>query len=254
MNPKLLLSLAVVLAVVSFNTIAIGDDQPAQIVILKLDDITAYGGGPINPRWQRVTDYLGDKGIKASYGIIGYSMEEENEAYFNWIKSLHASGKVEFWNHGYRRRSAADKTGEFEESYEIQKEALEKTQRLAKEKLGIDLVAFGPHWSGMNEHTPRALDSIPDIKICFYGPTGTKKLVLPRYLNLEVPTHVPNFTKFKADYDRIGRDKRCLTLQGHPCSWNDERWADFVRIIEFLIAKDCVFMTPSEYMKTIAGE
>ena len=90
-------------------------------------------------------------------------MEEDNQAYFNWIKHLHKSGLIEFWNHGYRNRKATDKTGEFEGSFEEQKDALRRTQELAKEKLDIELRAFGPHWSGTNEGTAKAMEEIPEI-------------------------------------------------------------------------------------------
>ena len=30
--------------------------------------------------------------------------------------------------------------------------------------------------------------------------------------------------------------------------WDDKRWEGFVKIIEFLKARRCVFMTPSEYL------
>jgi peptidoglycan/xylan/chitin deacetylase (PgdA/CDA1 family) len=195
-----------------------------------------------------VTDFLRESGIHGSFGIIGFSLEEDNQPYFDWIKKLHESGLIEFWNHGYRIRKATDKTGEFEGSFEEQKVALERTQRLAKEKLGIELKAFGPHWSGTNEDTARALDGIPEITMWFYGPTDSGKFVFPRFLTLENPTHVPDFAKFKEAYDRVGYDKDCLALQGHPNSWDDERWANFLKIIDFLKSKGCVFMTPSEYM------
>jgi peptidoglycan/xylan/chitin deacetylase (PgdA/CDA1 family) len=225
-------------------------DQAPQIIILKLDDVVAYNSPddmPISPRWQRVTDFLKASGIKASYGIIGYSLEEDNQAYFDWIKDLHRSGQIEFWNHGYRKRAASDPSGEFEGTFAQQKAALERTQKLAKEKLGIELKAFGPHWSGTNEHTQRALAGIPAITMWFYGPRDAGKLVFPRYLTLEYPTHVPDFAKFKAAYERAGRDKPCLALQGHPHSWDEERWDAFIEIIDYLTSQGCVFMTPSEY-------
>ncbi len=235
--------------------------EESQVIILKLDDVVAYGTSaqsPVPPRWQRVTDFLRNSDIKASYGIIGFSLEEENEAYFDWIKKLDASGDVEFWNHGYRNRKGTDKSGEFEGSFEQQKTALERTQQLAKDRLGIELKAFGPHWSGTNEHTVRALRGIPEITMWFYGPRESDKFVFERFLTLENPTHVPDFEKFKATYERVGRDKPCLALQGHPNSWDDERWDGFVKIIDYLKSKGCVFMTPSEYMASVqqgsAGE
>jgi len=235
-------------------TAATREPGSAQIIILKLDDVVAHSASddaPVSPRWQRVTDFLKDGNIKGSFGIIGYSLEQDNEAYFDWIKALHKSGLIEFWHHGYRQRKRTDPSGEFEGSFEIQKAALERTQTLAKTKLGITFKTFGPHWSGTNEHTTRALEGMPDISMWFYGPKNTSKFVFEAVLTLENPVHVPDFARFKATYDQVAFDRPYLALQGHPNSWDEARWDNFVQIITFLKSKGCVFMTPSEYMRTV---
>jgi peptidoglycan/xylan/chitin deacetylase (PgdA/CDA1 family) len=229
-------------------------DPARQIIILKLDDVTAHGAhghSPVSPRWQRVADFIEQSHIKASFGIIGASLEQDNPAYFDWIKGLHGKGNIEFWNHGYKDRTVADKAGEFEGSLEEQQHALKRTQTLAKETLGIELKAFGPHWSGTTTDTAKALEEIPEITIWFYGPQDSKKFVFERVLTLENPTFVPDFDKFKERYERFARDKACLALQGHPNQWNEQRWAGFVKIIEYLKSKGCVFMTPSEYLGVV---
>lgn len=259
---KLLIQLltgAAVLAFASVAPMADAGEVPGrlpQVIILKLDDVTAHKSAspsPVPPRWQRVTDFLKESGIEASYGIIGYSLEEDNQAYFDWIKNLHESGLIEFWNHGYGNRKATDKTGEFEGPLEEQKSALERTQALTKEKLSIALKAFGPHWSGTNEDTARALAGIPEITMWFYGPKDSDKYVFERVLTLENPTFVPDPARFKELYERVGRDKKCLALQGHPNAWDDKRWEGFVEIIGFLKSQGCVFMTPSEYVEKVAN-
>ena len=221
-----------------------------QVVILKLDDVV--GGGwqadkPVSDRWLRVTDFIEKEDIKASFGIIGYSLEEDNPYYFNWVKKLQKEGRIEFWNHGYKNRKGEDPLGEFEGTYEEQKESLVKTQKLAKEKLGINLTVFGPHWSGTNEATEKALSEIPEIKMVYHYTDHAGKYVFPRIMAIENPTHVPDFEKFKATYESSAKDKPCLALQGHPNSWDDDRWANFVQIVVFLKAQGCVFMKPSEY-------
>lgn len=227
-----------------------------QVIILKLDDVTtngAHGDSPVSPRWQRVTDFLEESGLKGSYGIIGYSLEQDNEAYFQWIRDLDKRGLIEFWNHGYRNRKAEDKAGEFEGSYTEQKAALERTQKLAREKLGIDLKAFGPHWSGTNENTVKALAELPEIKMWFYGPDDARQFVFHRVMTLESPTFVPDFAKFKARYEEVGRDEKCLALQGHPNAWDEGRWDGFVKIVEYLRQQGCVFMPPAQYLQTVSG-
>jgi peptidoglycan/xylan/chitin deacetylase (PgdA/CDA1 family) len=230
--------------------------KPAQVVILKLDDVTALGAQgrvPISARWQRTADFLEKSGIKGSFGIIGWSLEQDNQPYFDWIKRLHRKGNIEFWNHGYRDRKAEDKTGEFEEPLEVQAAAIQKTQRLAKEKLGIELKVFGQHWSGTTADTEKALATAPEIKAWFYGPKSSKKFVFEDVMAMENPIFVPDPDKFKELYESRAKDKPCLTLQGHPDQWDESRWQGFVKIVEFLKAKGCVFMTPSQYMETVSG-
>jgi len=113
----LLPTAAVVLSIASFRHVAHGDEAPdetPQVIILKLDDVTNHGANgvsPVSPRWRRVTDFRKKRNLKASFGIIGVSLEEDNQAYFDWIKTLHESSLIEFWNHGYRNRKATDMKG-----------------------------------------------------------------------------------------------------------------------------------------------
>jgi len=226
-------------------------NEKPQVIILKLDDVVAQespDGLPVSPRWQRVVDYLQKSEIKSTLGIIGYSLEQDNEAYFNWIRKVNQGGYVEFWNHGYREKKNDDEPGEFESnSAENQRKALLRTQNLAREKLGIEFEVFGAHWSGTNSTTVEALKSLPQIKRIFYSPDDSMRFVFERVMTLEDPVHVPDFEKFKATYNRVGVKKPYLALQGHPRSWDGERWDNFVKIIEFLKSKGVVFMTASEY-------
>ncbi len=231
--------------------------QAPQVIILKLDDVTTHGARgdlPVSARWQRVADFCERSQVKASFGIIGFSLEDDNPAYFEWIRNLHKRGWIEFWNHGYRNRKASDPAGEFQGSFEQQKAALEKTQKLARDKLELELRAFGPHWSGTNEHTTRALEDIPELAMWFYGRGKTSKFVFPRVLTLESPIFVPDAARFKERYQQVARDRKCLALQGHPNAWDDERWKGFVEIIDYLKAQGCVFMTPSEYLARVDND
>lgn len=227
-----------------------GGKTPPQAIILKLDDVTALGardGLPVSPRWQRTAEFIERERIKAAFGIIGFALEEDRPHFFEWIKTWHRKGIIEFWNHGYRNRRAEDPKGEFEGDFAEQKAAIERTQRLAKEKLGIELRVFGAHWSGTNEATRRAVEAFPEIKMVFYEPRQANKLVFERILTLENPTFVPDFERFKQLYEARGVGRPVLALQGHPDAWDDARWQGFVKIIEYLKACGCRFATPSEY-------
>ncbi len=224
--------------------------RPPKLVILKLDDVVGGSGGEAMPaRWQRVADYLEGKRIKAAFGIIGYSLVKENPAYFKWITDRAARGYVEFWNHGFWQRSGSDTSGEFERGYDEQLRALHLTDSLALARLGLELTAWGPHWSGTNEDTDRALSHTPRIRMTFgYPPEAVhyKGIVLPRNIDLEYPTHNPDFGAFLEAYRGKWKDLDYFFLQGHPNSWDDTRWENFVKVIEFLESEGVKFVTPTE--------
>lgn len=249
----LLLLLGLAVAFISQSNAADPADGP-QIVLLKLDDVVPNraAGAPVSARWQRIADYLKTNHIKGSFGIICESLEKDNAAYFQWIKDIQQAGLIEFWMHGYHMKKA-DEPGEWEQgTFEEQKAILEKSARLANEKLGFALAAFGPHWSGTTEATDQALEAVPSITIWLYGPAKPKyfrRLSIERVMALENPTFVPDPAKFKATYDKSAASREVLVLQGHPDQWNEERWAGFVEIIDFLKSKNVTFMTPSEYLK-----
>ncbi len=225
-----------------------------QIILLKLDDVVAghIGKGPVSSRWQRTADYLKANNIKGSFGVICESLEKDNAAYFQWIKDLQAAGLIEIWMHGYHMKNATE-PGEFDHgTFEEQRDILAKSERLAKEKLGFSLPAFGPHWTSTTDATDQALEAVPEVKIWLYGPPKPKfftRLSIERVMGLENPTFVPDPEKFKATYEKAAAKREVLVLQGHPDQWDEKRWAGFQEIIEFLKSKNVVFMTPSEYLK-----
>lgn len=251
-----LVRLAIIAFVVSslppLRALAEASSKP-QVILLKLDDVVARkkNDGPVSPRWLKVTEHLKAHGIKAGFGIICESLEEENPAYFQWIKDRQAGGMVEFWCHGYHLKQAGE-PGEFEQgTAEEQRAVLAKCQALAKAKLGFELPAFGPHWSGTTDATDEALQAVPEIKIWLYGPLKPKfftRMSIPRVLALENPTFIPDVEKFKVLYEKKAAQEPVLVLQGHPDQWNDERWAGFVGILEFLKSKGVEFLTPSEWL------
>lgn len=228
--------------------------SPAHIII-KVDDLR-NAGGKVHPRWQKLVDFLKERKIKAGIGIICDSLEKDDPKYFQWIKDQHAGGLIEFWNHGYNHKEwevDGKKVQEFKgPSYEDQKKNLLRCNELAKQKLGFTLPAFGAGFNAIDDNTVKALSEDPDTKIWLYGdvknPAG--KVVLDRIgnVNIENPTFVPSLDKFKAGYAKNPK-RDYFVIQGHPAQWTDERFAQFVAIIDFLTAEKAVFTTPSEYVK-----
>jgi len=233
------------------------------IIILKLDDLKG-DRNPRNPipwRWKRVADLLESRKLHASMGIIGKDMGNDDRAFFTWVRATHQRGFIEFWNHGYthgKEDYQGKKVAEFQMPYEKQKGYFQKTQRLAKEKLGFPFVAFGAPFNAIDATTARVLQENSDLKIWLFGNVRLaregrfSKTVLERRANLEHPTLKPNFAKFKEQFAR-NRTRQYLVLQGHPGCWDDARFKEFERIVTYLQEQKCTFMTPSGYVKWKSG-
>ena len=161
--------------------------MPDQQIILKADDIRFTPETILSPRWQNFVDYIARQGIKAALGLIGNSLEADNPSYFNLLKDLHNSPHFEIWNHGYDHvlkgtNAAGEIYHEFSNiPYEAQKDHLQKTQRLAREKLGITLQTFGAPGNAIDDATCRAIDEIVELDIWLYGNSASKKHVLKNY-------------------------------------------------------------------------
>lgn len=235
-----------------FSTVLTTQAQDTKkVVILKCDDVIFQDNGdiPVPLRWQRIADYAKDQKIKASFGIIGHSLEGNNPKYFKWIKDWSKSGVIEFWNHGYINKKSASEAGEFERDYASQLHSFQRTDELAEQKLGLKLTAWGPHWSNVNEHTDLAISKVENIKLVFYYLKDAKHykgIVMPRSVELEYPVHNPDFAKFKASMEK-NSDLKLVILQGHPNSWDDGRWENFTQVVQYFKSNGWVFMTPSEY-------
>lgn len=245
-----------------FNEPRFSEDRNAQpvkkLVVLKLDDLAAGSDGQAVPaRFQRVVDFLENKKIKSSIGVHGYSLVEDNPTYFKWITDRAARGYIEFWNHGFHhRKKNPDGTfdpehavDEFLRSYSEQLHSIMMTDSLAKAKLGLDFPVWGPHWSNANLDTDRALAKMGRIKMTFdYPPVVEqfKGFVFRNRIDIEYPTHNPDYEAFLKSYAEKSKDWDYFFLQGHPASWNETRWDNFVKIIEYLEKEGVQFVTASE--------
>lgn len=254
--------LCLLTAIAPLNAQTAAEKKPASptrtsppYIIIKVDDLR-NAGGKVHPRWQKLVDFLKERKIKAGIGIICDSLEKDDPKYFQWIKDQHAGGLIEFWSHGYSHKSWEENgktVYEFKDtSYESQKKNLLRCNELAKQKLGFTLPAFGAGFNAIDENTVKALAEDPDTTIWLYGdvknPAG--KVVLDRIgnVNIENPTFVPSLEKFKAGYAK-NPTRDYFVIQGHPAQWTDERFAQFVALIDFLTSEKAVFTTPSEYVK-----
>lgn len=226
-------------------------------VILKLDDVVNTRGR-VPERFKKLGEYIRTKKIKASLGIICNSLEGDNPEYIQWLKDLHDTGLVEFWTHGYTHKEWDENGKHLQEfngtSYEEQKQHFDRSQELAKQKLGFAFTSFGAPFNGTDANTARALTEEPEIKIWLYGdiqnPAG--KLVLDRVgpVNIENPLFVPSLDRFIAGYNKYPT-REYFVIQGHPNQWDDARFDQFTKIVDFLIEQKAKIVTPTEYAEAV---
>lgn len=228
-------------------------DIKAPVVLLKLDDLH-YGDGsePIPPRWHKILDFLRSHGIKSNIGIIGFSLIPERPDYLAWLRTQAAAGDIEFWNHGFVNRLDPNGIGEFEQDYASQYRALHLTDSLARELAGLELRAWGRHWSECNEFTDSALATVDGLRLIFGEPANPKHfkgVVVPENLCMETPPLHPSYNDFIVNYLGKWRGLRSFYLQGHPNAWTDESRRDIERVLERLMADGARFVTIGEYLQ-----
>ncbi len=88
------------------------------------------------------------------------------------------------------------------------------------------------------------VDACDDLRSWFFGAPYSDRLVLPYTVAIEQPIFQPNESGFMTAYDPA---PACVTYQIHPKDWDPARFGAFTRIIDFLIAQDVTFTTPSDY-------
>lgn len=250
---------------------------PVVPVVLKLDDVRTNDSGYLSARWRRVGDFARERRIKVSLGVIANSLDGAKPDYVKWLHEMQDSGLVEFWFHGYDHgvRPVGDKkAAEFTaRPYEEQKAIFAKSQALALAKIGAPFRAYGAPGGG-NLHpsaedtdaTARVLSEDPAMRVWLYPKphdelsralsASGKIVVLDRVwqVNIEQPLFVPDSAKFIDGYNKHAAGRRYLVVQGHPNKWDDARWAEFVKIIDYLQAHQIPTVFPSELAATLSAQ
>ncbi|MDT8389751.1 MAG: polysaccharide deacetylase family protein [Lentisphaeria bacterium] len=226
-------------------------EMSMKMAIIKADDIRGK-----TAKWERFFALSQKKGVKVSAGIICESLQSEKPDYVAWLKKWQSSGLVEFWNHGWdHKRWTAEDGKELREfsgsGYEHQKRHFDQSQALMKKVLGAAPVAFGAPYNAIDADTAKVLAEDPDTRLFFgYGGKPVKgKLLAPMMLRGEADgTGKPNFEKFKAVYVQK-KNLSFTAIQFHPNSFGDEHFAEYAKILDFLIAEGWIFVLPAEYAK-----
>lgn len=247
------------------------------IVVLKLDDVSQKEGA-ILPAFRKMEVILEERKIKGSFGLIcavtwpgAQPLSESGQEYLDWVKKLHAGGLIEIWFHGWDHAGHTENGELYCEfngrTQEEQKARIERAQKLAAEKLGFTFKTFGPGGSAskhpsMTDDTLRALSEDGSIRTVFYpkpldddarkANAEGKLVILDRVpgVGLEKKVGEPDFNACLKAYLKYP-DRDYYVLQGHPNTWDDAKFAEVVKIIDFFISQKAVFMTPSELAETL---
>jgi len=244
----------------------------APVAILKLDDVSVKTKDQaVSWRWKRVVEYVERKQLKAGCGVVCASLALDNQVYFDWLKAVHARGRIEFWFHGWDHGVHEEEGVKYNEfnhrTYEDQKDRFERSLKLAKEKLGFEFATFGPGGGvgtpSYDSTTVRVMAEVPAMRIWLFPKpldeegrklvAGGKVTILDRVwaVNIESKVGVPDLARLREGF-AANKTRPYVVLQGHPAMWDDARFAEFEKIVEFLQAEGCVFMTPSEYVASVA--
>ncbi|MBU0609617.1 MAG: polysaccharide deacetylase family protein, partial [Armatimonadetes bacterium] len=217
--------------------------------------------------WVRLADLFAARGIKGSFGVLAGSLADATPEAVKWMQDQRASGRVEFWFHGWDHAAHVENgevCGEFtDRSYEEQKRRFDDSQKLVRERLGFAFETFGPPGGGshgsFDASTTRVMAEDPDMKVWLYPQplddagrelqAAGKVTILDRVwsVNLESAVGVPYLKALEAGW-AANPQREYFVLQGHPAMWAGAKYDEWLRVLDFLIARKAVFMTPAAYV------
>ena len=220
-------------------------------IVLKLDDIGAKNG---SCKALPVMEYLLQRKVKASYGVIANRLDETAIDVLRPIFDAKDSlGKpmVEIWNHGLDHSRTGDVFEFKNASYQAQKQHFDSAHWLVKKYLGIEMTAFGAPYNATDstclrviaEHGGYKAVMFSRIKVSFEIPFA----LLNNNVAIEKETGKPDFAYFMEQYTKHPEYQTSnMVLQGHPPYWTEEGFAEFKKILDFLDEKKCRYVLPSQ--------
>ncbi|MFH1136205.1 MAG: DUF2334 domain-containing protein [Pseudomonadota bacterium] len=222
-----------------------------QRIVLKADDMVYNSDFGISKQWSRFLDYVVEKDLKAGVGILGNSLLTEDPRYFQILGQYLDTGRFEIWNHGFDHQlNAINPSGsvysEFQNTtVEYQLEHLLKTQDLAQEKLGVVLTTFGAPGNKFDKNTETALRQVRDITVWLFGSPDSSKIAPQRMADMEFPGGNPVFFDFVNNYYP---EVDLLVFQLHPGMWDEAKFAEFEKMIDFLSRRPVIYVLPNEIL------
>jgi len=192
---------------------------------------------------------VSEKNIKATWGVIGWSLINPSKQYIDWVKERNSGGQYEFWNHGFWHGHLHPKNPYDFQNHSIlyQYRTIQRTQKAAKQVFGFTLHCFGAPANKIDYRTAIALMFCHSIKAWFYGYKFSGKDIFVRTVDIEFPAGGNvDFEKFKNAYIKWGKKHDLITYQLHPNKWEDKDFKEFEKIVDFLKSENIEFLLPKD--------
>lgn len=265
-----------------FRRLSVRDTPPSvpvfglrPVIVIKLDDVKPSPSGWLSEKWFNLSAYAAERRIKMGLGVICRDLLETPQTRtLNWLHATRDDGWIEFWLHAYDHTTHTGGDGVVYSEFvgrprEELKRRIDLCQSLAVARLGAPFRVFGPPGGGSTAHVNSDLLDVlyedPHLRGILY-PTPQDALgaalqargevmVMDRVwpVNIEQPLFVPNLATFITQYRFYAPSRRYFVLQGHPANWDDARFAEFGRILDFLVSENAVFLHPSELAALLAA-
>ena len=236
-------------------------DKP--IVILKLDDLN-HGSDRLE-QFDTVLSMIEERGIKASYGLMGYALDGGSASANEKFKAYADNPLIEVWFHGYHWESkylfsAMDESGQREEfSLGVDSATRE----------GINYTSFGAPSNSINKTTLELMDNeFTNFKVLMrpsnktleddFGYTPKNFVYLYDNLKVEYSSKIGDLETLKSNWNAaVASGKDYVLIQSHPWCWGEETpdgttgYENMEAFIDYVIENGGVFMTPNEYAQYI---
>ncbi len=217
-----------------------GEQRP--VIVLKFDDL---GKAASVTGFDRIAKILEEKNITGSFGIVAnHFASTSNASVFPYVQKWDEQG-IEMWSHGYKHTKEEFSTDPYETQYENFKNALD----IVKEKTGVEIKVFGsPHNNSGRDTLIMVKDNFPEINTFFHGfvdDNVSSVYHLRNHCGIEVGTGVTDYNYFLLEYSQQKYHSH-LFIQTHPGQWKEADFVNFEKMLDYLIADGCTFMTPSQ--------
>ncbi|MDR2037200.1 MAG: DUF2334 domain-containing protein [Bacteroidales bacterium] len=231
-----------------FLLISINTLFAAPYIILKFDDL---GVRDSICTCKKTLDYLKQKKIKASFGIIANRLDETAFITLQpYLEAVNDRNEVlfEMWHHGLDHKKP-----EFQgTSYVYQKDHFEQAAQKINKLLGITLRTFGTPYNASDTITNRVISENADFHVFMFAsvlPTSVSGIkYLNNRVNIENGTGNISFSYFLDNYQSAkNKYTDYMILQAHPNGWDQLKIDELDKIINFLLSEGAGFILPDEY-------